>query len=799
MIREAGADSPWNLLEGELLLSGDQTKLNEIFRRKVLNYDNDIIYFPIRHHSPACSFQLKRVIDKYKPEILLIEGPESGNPLIKVLTDEGTSPPVCLYYTYENEVERSACYYPLLDYSPEYVAIQEAAKRGIKASFIDRNYRERAAGREEASYQDESLLAGSEFVRSLCLRTNSRSFDELWEKWFEVGGISQSPEDFVEGVFTYCTLSRMCYSEERLLSEGDLSRESFMRERIAEASARYSRVMVITGGFHTYGLLQDEPDRTDETAAYHDLKEQIYPMIYSFAEADRLNGYASGMPYVNYYQEAWLRLEQGSDSPFTIASLNFLSQLVRKLRREQESASTSDAIEAYSMIQGLASLRRKREGGVYELLDGVLSSFVKGEQNLARNKPIEALEGLLTGEMMGVLAANEFSVPIVEDFKAQCASLRIQTSSTGKRKKALELYSKRKHRQISQFMHSVHFLDTGFAVRESGPDWTKYTDMNLVRETWTYGYSAGVEAKLIESSLYGGSIKEAAIRKAEEGLLELPEHHSEAAADWLLKVLLMGLEHLAEPICTKVEQALRQDGSFLSLCGTLHKLYRIHTHRNMLGLTRNLQLPALMAEAYDNAVTILHHLSKPRVEEHSEIIQGLKLLAMLGDNMKDQVQPSAFQNALYSLLASTDLAPRIEGVVIAMLVSQGKYGRAEIVDRAKSYIHGTPDKVRQTAEYLQGVFEAARDIFLMDNDLIQELNFLLEEMSYEEFMQMIPELRLAFTYFTKEEIEMIAKRVAGLHQVHDHKLELPAIEESTIQKASLLDEAIRKEFAKWML
>jgi len=35
-----------------------------------------VLFFPVRHHSPVCSYQLLRTIELYSPEIILIEGPE---------------------------------------------------------------------------------------------------------------------------------------------------------------------------------------------------------------------------------------------------------------------------------------------------------------------------------------------------------------------------------------------------------------------------------------------------------------------------------------------------------------------------------------------------------------------------------------------------------------------------------------------------------------------------------------------------------------------------------------------------
>ena len=66
---------------------------------EVIPFDLDapVLYFPIRHHSPACAWHLERIIARYRPDCILVEGPENANALIDVLTDPETYAPVAFY------------------------------------------------------------------------------------------------------------------------------------------------------------------------------------------------------------------------------------------------------------------------------------------------------------------------------------------------------------------------------------------------------------------------------------------------------------------------------------------------------------------------------------------------------------------------------------------------------------------------------------------------------------------------------------------------------------------------------
>ena len=98
----------------------------------------NIKFFPVRHHSPACTFHLKKIIEEFKPETILIEGPSDANFLMEYMIDENTTAPFCIYSSYiDKSKEKCRSYYPFLDYSPEFVAIKKSHELKINCSFID--------------------------------------------------------------------------------------------------------------------------------------------------------------------------------------------------------------------------------------------------------------------------------------------------------------------------------------------------------------------------------------------------------------------------------------------------------------------------------------------------------------------------------------------------------------------------------------------------------------------------------------------------------------------------------------
>src|SRR5438128_312334 len=130
------------ILDVDALRSGVETVLTE-----------DLYWFPVRHHSPTVARHLRSAILERRPKLIFMEGPHEANDLIPFVVDSRTKPPVAIYSSYRDDdnvlglagIEspaedippRFACWYPMLAYSPEYVALQTAKKTGTKVVFMD--------------------------------------------------------------------------------------------------------------------------------------------------------------------------------------------------------------------------------------------------------------------------------------------------------------------------------------------------------------------------------------------------------------------------------------------------------------------------------------------------------------------------------------------------------------------------------------------------------------------------------------------------------------------------------------
>src|SRR6476660_9830134 len=141
-----------------------------------------VVYFPVRHHSPACAWAIRRWIREHRPRAVLVEGPDDFQPLLPHLLHEKCVPPVAIYSHYRvggkterSDDERHAAYYPLAEYSPEWVALREGHAVGAELRFIDLDYAsqrhvEESGASRPGALRIESLQTEQHFRRSVYLR-----------------------------------------------------------------------------------------------------------------------------------------------------------------------------------------------------------------------------------------------------------------------------------------------------------------------------------------------------------------------------------------------------------------------------------------------------------------------------------------------------------------------------------------------------------------------------------------------------------------------------------------------------
>ena len=807
----------------------------------------EIKLLPVRHHSPACAWQVQRVIEEWQPRAVLIEGPDTACPLIPAMVDPATKAPFAVYYSYDDtagavseDKEKYRCYYPFLDYSPELAALRTGSAQGAQVAFIDLPYGDILAASQEgkgmrqegdkSNYNDDYLLSRNDYLQRLCEKTGLRSFDEFWEKYFELEGLEQDGETWFGNLLTYCSQARESTPPEQLQEEGCLAREAYMTKKILDKARelageakpgqkavvsageqKENRILVVTGGFHTPALAQRlrESILEDLPKKLVSAKDHgVYLMPYSMEAADALNGYASGMPFPGFYQEIWEHVQEAdrdhSDKehpvqeeltrmalPYSRAVLDMIVATGKAVRRAEGSASTYDEICACSMVEGLSALRGKPQPGAYELQDAVLACFVKGEYNLATDEPMRLLRRHMTGKRVGQLCPDAGEPPVLQDFRAQCKRYGLQTSTTLENEVTLSVFSKKKHRQMSMFFHRLLFLQASYARRVKGPNLQTGRDRNLMREIWKYKWNAQVMAALIDASVYGGSVEDAAKGLLSERLKKAV--YAREGALLLTQVLEMGLEGQLEPVYGRLQELLMSDTDFYSLAEALRSLTMVQQLRWLYG--SELDTQGMIHTCVRRLLGLLPGMARVKEEDMSRCMEAMKLLYQVIGRMEreesqqrenpggetlhegnadrdrehaedwqtDDTLLGSFFNALLAMDRDSEIQAGVHGCIHGLLYGGGRESVTAIEQVCRGYLTGTREQLLKTAMFFRGLFYGAKDLVFVGDTFLRMLDEFLTQIGQEDFMQLLPELHMAFTYFTPAETDRIAQSAAAFH------------------------------------
>lgn len=798
-----------------------------------------IVYFPIRHHSPACAWHLERLMRARKARAILIEGPASLTPLIPLILHAKTKAPFAVYTSFveeENSADeakmarpsalfgpaRHAAYYPLCDYSPELVALRVGQELGATLRFIDLDYPEQVRAESpgltaESAPRVESLLAERHFQRSrylqaLARRAGCRDHNDLWDHLFETRfGCGEPVESFIRDVAAWCHFARGDASVEELDADGTGAREATMAAAIRdELSKGTEPIIVVTGGFHTVALPDLAAAKPPAPRGSVQKEDAIVCLVrYGFEQLDALNGYAAGMPSPYYYDQLWHSSRNGEEEPFAAVAAKVLVDLGQLTRRKKLALALSpaDEIAALEQARRLAGLRGHPGPTREDLLDGIRSCFVKGAMDAEGQVVIGLAHHTLGGTRVGEVPAEAGAPPIVDDFRSMARNFRINISDSVRRKTSLDLYRKSGHRRSSRFLHSLTFLEVPFASMTAGPDFVKGVALERLHEHWEYQWTPQVESRLIEASVLGATVEEAAANRLARAVVELEETGRGRSAAEAVRMLVhacrMGLHRQTGRLLVLIEAEVIEDPAFTSLAAALNQLVLLWESREPLEAHRLPQIPRLICAAYERACYLLHHLADTPEEAAEEVLRALGVVREIlrtGAAGANELDANLFAEPLLTAIAQPRCPPLLAGGAAGLLHGDGRLTEGELLKLLSGALSAATSQTAKQVGFLIGLLRTCRELAWRQPALVAAVEQLLSAWSEEEFIERIPHLRMAFADLTPKETDQVAAVVAQFHSgqrpdaLHDFQLSeadvLMGLRVNAAVKKSLIEDGL---------
>jgi hypothetical protein len=721
----------------------------------------DVVWLPVRHHSPGCAFHVDAVIRSVRPERVLIEGPRDATPLLPLLLDPELRAPVAVYSWYvdrrgEGLPRRHGAYYPLCDYSPELAGVRAAAAVGAETAFIDLTYPEMVLAESTTppegarSLQAEAWVRHSQVLSAAARRVGARDPDDLWDTLYESGFRGADSSRFFAGVLAYCALARAGTPPAQVEAEGHLAREAAMAAAVAAARVR---TVVITGGFHTVALpgTRPRPARSAPLARGEDAGVTL--MRYNFEQLDRLNGYASGMPSPAFYQHVF----SGADPSRLVV------RLARTLRDRAGAGSPADTALALEHVQRLASLRGHAEPTREDVLDGVRSLFVKGSLDVEGVAVMAEARRFLAGDRIGQVPARAGRPPLVLDFEASRVQHRLDHDG-GEKETTLDLYRSAPHRASSRFLHRTVLLGVPFARLLRGPDFVHGTDVQRVQEVWRHEWHPSTEARLIEMAAYGATVEEAAVNLLLEQLAQADQagQRSEVAAGLLVEACRCGLHGETARLLARTRRLVADDPSFASVVHTCEQLLLLSVSREPLEAHDLPGLEETADQAWTRAARLVGGLSATGSADEDVVLDALCAWRAAADTLGDTAfRQSLREERLGALAGTTGGNPAVAGAACGLLYGDGVLDGATLAARLAGQLASPRRPPTDGARFLRGILRAARSVCWQEEPVVAALDQGFRTMPEEDFVAQLPELRLAFSGLTPRESDAVGRVVSG--------------------------------------
>ncbi len=741
--------------------------------KQILALDKRVVFFPVRHNSPAAGLILKRLAEEISPQAILIEGPSDFNDRIDELMLPHKLPIAIYSYTQLSNGSRRGAFYPYCIYSPEWQALQVARAKEIQAAFIDMPWSQMVTPETRLHRYSDRQPQPSDYIKSLCNKVGVEDFNGLWDKLIEI-----DPDLTVQQYFEIC--HRLChhirYSHSKVSRE-DILREDFMAEEIRSWMEKLSgRIIVVTGGFHTYALFErlfehsaekkslavtaddDFGEKSgsnfaasnDDYDKMNDREEKGFSGIaltpFSYKRMDGLTGCEAGMPNPGFYHQVFQDRNCPNESP---TYRNLLYAAVVALRKRNEIISAADLIAVESTAQALATMRGNKEVWRLDLFDAVKTSLVKDVLTGNHDHPVlETLNEVLRGSERGRLALGTNLPPLIHDVLAQLEVNELEPEEA-ERSEQLQL---RKDDELnkSRILHQLYCLNiAGFNPVQAAS--LVGDEDGCIVEIWAIFSSPEFEATCIESAIYGATLRDAAANLLIERANN-PELESEAAAHLLTDACLMGFDELSDALCQRLTQMIRQEPKLNSVGKAALRLLHLYRYDDVLMRKPIEAVKSLLVEAFDRGLWLLEMLGRDQ-DPDKGVIDAIRALMEVFERCESPLSLNRdyFFEVFRRARLNNNRSASVRGALTGALWTLGEADMTDIVSDVAYFAEPT-----KLGDFLTGLFDLAREVVQRRPELVRSIDDVIMSYDDEEFLLAIPSLRLAFSSFTPKEIHHLA-------------------------------------------
>ncbi|AWN29047.1 hypothetical protein DKG71_25545 [Streptomyces sp. NEAU-S7GS2] len=470
----------------------------------------------VRHHGPGSARAVRAALEQCTPAAVLIEGPPEADELVPLAAHEEMRPPVALLAHAQDDPGRAA-FWPLAEFSPEWVAMRWALEHGVPVRFIDLPAAHSLAGGDDGETVDEETGeqgagdqetgeqgSGAAEVRidPIGVLAETAGYDDPERWWEDVVEHRGGEGAGADALAPFAALAEAMAALRETYGDGghdrDPVREAHMRLRLRAARKEFGDdLAVVCGAWHVPALAQ----RTTMTAdrqllkGLPKVKAAVTWVPWTHRRLSRRSGYGAGIASPGWYGH----LFSAPDRPVE----RWLTKVAGLLREEDYAVSSAHVIEAVRLAEGLATVRGRPLAGLTELDDAVRA--VMGDGTDAPSLLIH--DRLVVGEVLGEVPEDAPAVPLQRDIARSQRTLRLKPEAL-ERELELDL-RKETDAGRSRLLHRLRLLGIpwGEPTRSRGSTGT-------FRETWRLRWEPELAVRVAEAGIWGTTVLSAATAKA---------------------------------------------------------------------------------------------------------------------------------------------------------------------------------------------------------------------------------------------------------------------------------------------
>ncbi|MBI1626138.1 DUF5682 family protein [Comamonas suwonensis] len=603
-----------------------------------------------------------------------------------------------------------------------------------------------------------------------------------WNRLVEERGDSESLFESINEAMT-AVRSELAKDGEHWRGEAYVQREALreahMRQCIREATkAGYQRIAVVCGAWHVPALQQSVTAKADAALlkGLPKAKVQATWAPWTYRNLASRSGYGAGVTSPGWYEHLWRCYQadieskkvviqdeealpaiknraNGGVTPAILRTAGWLTRVAHLLREKDLDCSSAHIIEATRLAESLAALRGQPTPGLEEINESIVTVICMGE-----NAPLQLIEDELTvGHVLGGVPADVPQVPLQRDMEQQQKSLRMKPEAASKLL-ALDL---RKDIDLarSHFLHRLRLLGIDWGTRAQDAQRNRGT----FRESWQLQWEPELAVRIIEASVHGATVAQAATAKLRASLK--PDTALPEIAQAIDDALLANLPQLVEALIETLAERAATTGDVAQLLQALPPLANVYRY----GSVRQTDT-ALLATVIDSLIvraSIGLPVACMAMDDDAAAAMKAKVLAahdalrLRGTDGKAQEAVDAWRAALRSLAMGDAAAALLRGMACRLLLDEHLLESTEVVQQFNRNLSlgAAPMDV---AAWLDGFLNQQALVLLHDESIWGAIDAWLSGLGEVQFAQILPLVRRSFANFSKHERQSLgekAKRV----------------------------------------